>query len=95
MNERIKELAKQAGCYQEQDYDGTWFLAMAEGCWEKFAELIRADERSDLSDLRDKFACAAMAAFINALDPLPNDDLLAKYAYETADAMLKARGEVK
>lgn len=52
-------------------------------------------ERNDLSDLRDKFACAAMAAFINALDPLPNDDILAKYAYETADKMLKARGEVK
>ena len=45
MNKRIKELAKQAGYYQEQDYDGTWFLAMAEGCWEKFAELVRADER--------------------------------------------------
>ena len=40
MNERIKELAEQAGCYQEQDYDGARFLAMAEGCWEKFAELI-------------------------------------------------------
>ena len=40
MNKRIKELAEQAGYYQEQDYDGRWFLAMAEGCWEKFAELI-------------------------------------------------------
>ena len=47
MNERIKQLAEQAGCYQEQDYDGTWFLAMAEGCWEKFAELVRADEREE------------------------------------------------
>ena len=40
MNERIKELAEQAGCYQEQDHDGTRFSAMPESFWEKFAELI-------------------------------------------------------
>jgi hypothetical protein len=43
MNEKIKELAKQAGVYQEQDADGTRFLAMPETCWEKFIELAVRD----------------------------------------------------
>lgn len=40
MNKRIKELAKQAGYYQEQDVDGSRFDAMPRQCFEKFAELI-------------------------------------------------------
>ena len=40
MNERLKELAKQAGYYQEQDVDGSRFDAMPRQCFEKFAELI-------------------------------------------------------
>jgi hypothetical protein len=40
MNERIQELAKQAGYYQEQDVDGSRFDAMPRQCFEKFAELI-------------------------------------------------------
>ena len=56
MNKRIKELAEQAGYYQEQDYDGTRFLAMAEGCWGKFAELVRADEREACAAIADVYA---------------------------------------
>ena len=40
MNERLKELAVQAGYYQEQDVDGSRFDAMPRQCFEKFAELI-------------------------------------------------------
>ena len=40
MNPRIKQLAGQAGYYQEQDVDGSRFDAMPRQCFEKFAELI-------------------------------------------------------
>ena len=40
MNPRIKQLAVQAGYYQEQDVDGSRFDAMPRQCFEKFAELI-------------------------------------------------------
>ena len=40
MNERILELAQQAGINQDQDEDGTRFLSMPESSWEKFAELL-------------------------------------------------------
>ena len=40
MNERIRELAVEAGMYQDQDIDGTRFLSMPESSWAKFAESI-------------------------------------------------------
>jgi hypothetical protein len=52
--------------------------------------------RWDGMTLRDYFAAKAMQSYVNiygALNGGPNDDQLASYAYNTADAMLKARGE--
>ena len=50
---------------------------------------------SEKSKLRDEFACAAMAAYVQALNIGAPDEAIAKYAYQLADEMLKARGEVK
>ena len=40
MNNLVKKLAEQAGYFQEQDDDGTRFLAIPESRWEKFVNLI-------------------------------------------------------
>ena len=44
MNERIKELAEQAGLKIEEDGEG-WVFVVNKSFFEKFAELVREDER--------------------------------------------------
>jgi len=47
---------------------------------------------SEGMDLRDYFAAKAMQAIIiNYAPKLPSDEVITKLAYETADAMMKAR----
>ena len=52
MNPRIKQLAGQAGYYQEQDVDGSRFDAMPRQCFEKFAELIVRECTLQVADVR-------------------------------------------
>ncbi len=54
-------------------------------------------ESSDGMSLRDYFAVRAMQAMLTNVGiiggPSPTDEDLARYAYDAADAMLKAREE--
>ena len=48
MNERIKELAEQAGLKIEEDGEA-WVFVTHKSFFEKFAELVREDERKRLN----------------------------------------------
>ena len=54
MNEKIKQLALQAGIYQDQDVDGTRFLSMPQSSWEKFAQLIVRECMLQIAEVRIK-----------------------------------------
>ena len=38
--DEIIRMAREAGCYQERDDDGTRFMALPESSWGKFAALV-------------------------------------------------------
>jgi hypothetical protein len=54
MNERIKELAEQAGFFREFALTGIWLADDEE--LERFAELIRQDEREACAKVCEDFA---------------------------------------
>jgi hypothetical protein len=65
MNERIRELAKQAGFYPENNWDHTnWHAAGHNPTFEKFAELI-VKECAQVSedDITDGDACCTNTAY--------------------------------
>ena len=69
MNERIKELARQAGFNDfPNDVNGVW---ITDGYWEeeleRFAELVRQDEReacAKLCEEQDEYGCGQYAKAI-------------------------------
>ena len=58
MNERLKELAKQAGFEKQTHLIDSWECGLKE--LERFAELVRADEREACAKLLDDFAKTEM-----------------------------------
>lgn len=85
MNERIKELAEQAAKgLLSYHAEGDWYLSENE--IEKFAELIRADEREACAKLADKFLYDGVTWYIRSI-PKPEIKLL--------PSAIRARGEVK
>ena len=58
MNERLKELAKQAGFEKQTHLIDSWECGLKE--LERFAELVRADEREANAKLLDDFAKTEM-----------------------------------
>ena len=59
MNERLKELAVQAGLKIEEDGEA-WVFMTHISFFEKFAELVRQDEREACAKLCDDFAKTQM-----------------------------------
>jgi hypothetical protein len=106
MNKRLKQLAEQAGlmCTQDVNADGTaglllWFKKFD---LERFAELVRQDERDkcaqdylqdccdavDAARLEEREACAALVEGGNHVHPKAPDAVWAK----TVAKLIRARG---
>lgn len=77
MNERLKEMAEQAGLSREFSVSGLWLADDEE--LERFAELVRADERG---------ACAALVEADGRVHPKALDAVWSK----TVAKLIRARG---
>ena len=64
MNERLKELAAQAGFEEQTHFIDSWECGIKE--LELFAELVRADEREACAVLCDEWFAATAAVDIRA-----------------------------
>jgi hypothetical protein len=64
MNERLKELAAQAGFEEQTHFIDSWECGIKE--LERFAELVRQDEREACAKLCDEWFAATAAVDIRA-----------------------------
>ena len=99
MNEKIKEVAEQAGLSREFSVSGLWLADDQE--LERFAELVRADERTshsktiDVTDIvlrakaEEREAIAALVEADDRVHPKAPDAVWAK----TVAKLIRARGE--
>lgn len=95
MNERLKELAEQAGLSREFSVSGLWLADDEE--LEEFAELVRAYERQGCAEdylkimrdavAREREACAALVEGGNHVHPKAPDSIWAK----TVAKLIRAR----
>ena len=101
MNEKINEVAEQAGLSREFSVSGLWLADDEE--LERFAELVRQDERNsirhsnriDVTDIvlrakaDEREACAALVEADDRVHPKAPDAVWAK----TVAKLIRARGE--
>lgn len=80
MNERIKELAEQAGVSFHRSLGATYTYGKLSEILERFADLVRQDERE---------LCAKLVEGGNHLHPKAPDAVWAK----TVAKLIRARGE--